>query len=224
MGNKPRPTWREREMTLKTTKLRDAISFALVVGTCRYLGRCARPGTAAKRGSHHPRSHRGDWFAHQAHRHRNLTAGLLARPRRNQRTGPDLGRRHHAEHHANGSTLNSTFNNGGNGETRVSLRNLGSKRTLVLVNGRRWSAAPPRWRSRPEHHPGRGDRAHRSPEGRRLVDLRLRRHRRRGQRHPARTSTAPKPMPTSAQYDEGDGTRQSYDFTIGSSGDRGARC
>lgn len=39
---------------------------------------------------------------------------------------------------ANGSALNTTFNNGGNGETRVSLRNLGSGRTLVLVNGRRW--------------------------------------------------------------------------------------
>ncbi|MEP6635014.1 MAG: TonB-dependent receptor plug domain-containing protein, partial [Luteimonas sp.] len=39
---------------------------------------------------------------------------------------------------ANGSTLNTTFNNGGNGETRVSLRNLGSNRTLVLVNGHRW--------------------------------------------------------------------------------------
>lgn len=38
----------------------------------------------------------------------------------------------------NGSTLNTTFNNGGNGETRVSLRNLGSSRTLVLVNGKRW--------------------------------------------------------------------------------------
>src|SRR5436190_4280148 len=38
----------------------------------------------------------------------------------------------------NGATLNTTFNNGGNGETRVSLRNLGSNRTLVLVNGRRW--------------------------------------------------------------------------------------
>src|SRR5688572_7565300 len=41
---------------------------------------------------------------------------------------------------ANGSTLNATFNNGGNGETRVSLRNLGANRTLVLVNGRRWVA------------------------------------------------------------------------------------
>ncbi len=39
---------------------------------------------------------------------------------------------------SNGSALNSTFNNGGNGETRVSLRNLGSNRTLVLVNGKRW--------------------------------------------------------------------------------------
>ena len=41
---------------------------------------------------------------------------------------------------ANGSALNTTNNNGGNGETRVSLRNLGSNRTLVLVNGRRWVA------------------------------------------------------------------------------------
>jgi iron complex outermembrane recepter protein len=39
---------------------------------------------------------------------------------------------------SNGATLNTTFNNGGNGETRVDLRNLNSNRTLVLVNGRRW--------------------------------------------------------------------------------------
>jgi iron complex outermembrane recepter protein len=37
-----------------------------------------------------------------------------------------------------GAALNTTFNNGGNGETNVNLRNLGSNRTLVLVNGRRW--------------------------------------------------------------------------------------
>ena len=41
---------------------------------------------------------------------------------------------------SNGTALNTTYNNGGNGETRVSLRNLGSNRTLVLVNGRRWVA------------------------------------------------------------------------------------
>ena len=39
---------------------------------------------------------------------------------------------------AHGSDLNSDYNNGGNGETRVDLRNLGASRTLVLVNGHRY--------------------------------------------------------------------------------------
>lgn len=39
-----------------------------------------------------------------------------------------------------GAALNTTFNNGGNGETRIDLRNLGSNRTLVLVNGKRWAS------------------------------------------------------------------------------------
>ena len=39
---------------------------------------------------------------------------------------------------ANGAGSNTTFNNGGDGSATVSLRNLGSSRTLVLVNGRRW--------------------------------------------------------------------------------------
>ncbi len=38
-----------------------------------------------------------------------------------------------------GAALNTTFNNGGDGTTRVDLRNLGDNRTLVLVNGRRWT-------------------------------------------------------------------------------------
>lgn len=37
-----------------------------------------------------------------------------------------------------GSDLNSDYNNGGNGETRVDLRNLGASRTLVLLNGHRY--------------------------------------------------------------------------------------
>ncbi|MFP5307841.1 MAG: TonB-dependent receptor plug domain-containing protein, partial [Gammaproteobacteria bacterium] len=37
-----------------------------------------------------------------------------------------------------GSALNRTFNNGGAGTTEVDLRNLGSSRVLVLVDGRRW--------------------------------------------------------------------------------------
>ena len=37
-----------------------------------------------------------------------------------------------------GASINRTFNNGGDGSVTISLRNLGSNRTLVLVNGRRW--------------------------------------------------------------------------------------
>jgi outer membrane receptor protein involved in Fe transport len=36
-----------------------------------------------------------------------------------------------------GNAINTQFNNGGDGSTRVSLRGLGSARTLVLINGRR---------------------------------------------------------------------------------------
>lgn len=42
---------------------------------------------------------------------------------------------------ASGSAINTSFNapdSGGDGSVRVSLRNLGPERTLVLVNGRRW--------------------------------------------------------------------------------------
>jgi outer membrane receptor protein involved in Fe transport len=34
--------------------------------------------------------------------------------------------------------LNTSYNNGGNGETLINLRNLGASRNLVLVNGKRW--------------------------------------------------------------------------------------
>lgn len=37
-----------------------------------------------------------------------------------------------------GASFNTTFNNGGDGTTRIDLRNLGDQRTLVLVDGRRW--------------------------------------------------------------------------------------
>lgn len=38
----------------------------------------------------------------------------------------------------NGAAINTQFNNGGDGSAGIDLRNLGSSRTLVLVNGRRW--------------------------------------------------------------------------------------
>jgi outer membrane receptor protein involved in Fe transport len=39
-----------------------------------------------------------------------------------------------------GGALNTNVNNGGDGETAISLRNLGAARTLVLVDGKRWVA------------------------------------------------------------------------------------
>ncbi|KGM57428.1 TonB-dependent receptor [Lysobacter arseniciresistens ZS79] len=39
---------------------------------------------------------------------------------------------------AAGPSINRTFNNGGDGSSTISLRNLGASRTLVLVDGRRW--------------------------------------------------------------------------------------
>src|SRR5258708_21272638 len=35
-------------------------------------------------------------------------------------------------------SLNTNVNNGGDGQTQISLRNLGAQRTLVLVDGKRW--------------------------------------------------------------------------------------
>lgn len=40
---------------------------------------------------------------------------------------------------AAGSAINTNNNNGGNGTTTLNIRGLGSNRTLVLVNGKRWS-------------------------------------------------------------------------------------
>jgi iron complex outermembrane recepter protein len=37
-----------------------------------------------------------------------------------------------------GPSINTQFNNGGNGSVTIDLRNLGSNRTLVLLNGHRW--------------------------------------------------------------------------------------
>lgn len=42
---------------------------------------------------------------------------------------------------AAGSSLNLTDNNGGNGSIQVDLRNLGSNRVLVMVNGKRWATS-----------------------------------------------------------------------------------
>ncbi|WP_345779007.1 TonB-dependent receptor [Lysobacter sp. S4-A87] len=122
---------------------------------------------------------------------------------------------------AGGSTLNSSYNNGGNGETRVSLRNLGSSRTLVLVNGKRWvggtglggavdlNTIPTAAVERIEVLKDGASTIYGSDAIAGVVNVILR------QDFDGAEANA-----YLGQYDKGDGERQSYDFTIGSSGDR----
>ncbi len=120
-----------------------------------------------------------------------------------------------------GSTLNSTYNNGGNGETRVNLRNLGSSRTLVLVNGRRWvggtglggavdlNTIPSAAVERVEVLKDGASTIYGSDAIAGVVNIILR------QNFDGAEANA-----YVGQYDKGDGQRQAYDFTIGSAGDK----
>ena len=125
---------------------------------------------------------------------------------------------------ANGSTLNTTFNNGGNGDTGVSLRNLGANRTLVLVNGRRWvggasgtglggqvdlNSIPTAAVERIEVLKDGASAIYGSDAIAGVVNVILR------QNFEGAEANA-----YIGQYDKGDGFRQSYDFTIGANSDR----
>ncbi|UDB89249.1 TonB-dependent receptor [Xanthomonas citri pv. mangiferaeindicae] len=120
-----------------------------------------------------------------------------------------------------GSALNSNVNNGGNGETRVNLRNLGSNRTLVLVNGRRWvggtglggavdlNTIPTAAVERIEVLKDGASTIYGSDAIAGVVNIILR------QNFDGAEANA-----YYGQYDKGDGSRESYDFTIGSTGER----
>ncbi len=122
---------------------------------------------------------------------------------------------------AGGSSLNSSYNNGGNGETRVSLRNLGSQRTLVLVNGKRWvggtglggavdlNTIPTAAVERVEVLKDGASTIYGSDAIAGVVNVILR-----------KDFEGAEANAYLGQYDKGDGSRQSYDFTLGSSGDR----
>ncbi|MBS7456070.1 TonB-dependent receptor domain-containing protein [Coralloluteibacterium stylophorae] len=120
-----------------------------------------------------------------------------------------------------GSALNSTFNNGGNGETRVSLRNLGSDRTLVLVNGRRWiggtglggavdlNTIPTAAVERIDVLKDGASVIYGSDAIAGVINIVLR-----------TDFDGAEANAYFGQFDKGDGNREAYDFTIGSVGDR----
>lgn len=128
-------------MTFKTTKLRDAISFALVVGATAIAG----TGVAAAQTipSAQPEATTLDRIQVTGSRIRSVDAEtsqpvLVLDRAAIEKQGLTSVAEVLQRISANGANINRTFNNGGDGSSEISLRNLGSSRTLVLVDGRRW--------------------------------------------------------------------------------------
>ncbi|MBJ6982454.1 MULTISPECIES: TonB-dependent receptor [unclassified Luteimonas] len=208
-------------MTLKTTRLRDAITFAIATGATALAGT-------------------GIAYAQDATDQTTTLDRIEVTGSRIKRTEVETSQpvftlsREEIQAQgltsvgdviqnlsANGSALNSTFNNGGNGETRVSLRNLGSARTLVLVNGRRWvggtglggavdlNTIPTAAVERIEVLKAGASSIYGSDAIAGVVNLILR-----------TDFQGAEGNAFLGGYDKGDGFRESYDLTIGTSDDR----
>jgi iron complex outermembrane receptor protein len=207
-------------MTLKTTQLRDAITFALAVGTTAAAG----TGIAfAQEGEKATTLDRIEVTGSRIKRADIETSQPIFSLSRDDISAQGLTSVGDVIQNitANGSTLNSTYNNGGNGETRVSLRNLGSNRTLVLVNGKRWvggtglggavdlNTIPTAAVERIEVLKDGASTIYGSDAIAGVVNVILRNN-----------FEGAEANAYIGQYDKGDGTRQSYDFIVGTSGDR----
>ena len=125
-------------MTLKTTKLRNAISFALVAGTAVTGTAFAQDAAPAEQ-----EATTLDRIEVTGSRIRSVDAEtsqpVLVLSREDiQKQGVTSVAEVLNRISAAGPSINRTFNNGGDGSSEISLRNLGSSRTLVLVDGRRW--------------------------------------------------------------------------------------
>ena len=121
---------------------------------------------------------------------------------------------------ANGAGLNTNFNNGGDGSSTISLRNLGSQRTLVLVNGRRWvsnmsgsvdlNTIPAAIVERVEVLKDGASSVYGSDAIAGVVNLITR-----------SDFDGAEANAYIGQYDKGDGQRTAFDATVGASSDRG---
>jgi iron complex outermembrane receptor protein len=119
------------------------------------------------------------------------------------------------------AALNAQFNNGGNGESQIDLRNIGPNRTLVLVNGRRWvggtglggvvdlNTIPTAAVERIEVLKDGASAIYGSDAIAGVVNVILRSDYEGADAHAYW-----------GEYTEGDGRRQAYDFTLGLNGDR----
>ena len=212
-------------MTLKTTKLRDAISVGLAVGTTTLAGTgiaiAQDTGQAPEKEA--TTLDRIEVTGSRIKRADIETSQPIFSLSRDDITAQGLTSVGDVIQNitANGSALNSTFNNGGNGETQVSLRNLGSNRTLVLVNGRRWvggtglggavdlNTIPTAAVERIEILKDGASTIYGSDAIAGVVNVILRNN-----------FEGAEANAYFGQFDKGDGTRQAYDFIIGTSGER----
>ena len=208
-------------MTLKTTKLRDAISFAIAVGATAFAG----TGVALAQDATGDATNldRIEVTGSRIKRIEVETSQPVFTLNREEIQAQGLTSVGDVIQNlsANGSALNSTFNNGGNGETRVSLRNLGSARTLVLVNGRRWvggtglggavdlNTIPTAAVERIEVLKAGASSIYGSDAIAGVVNLILR-----------TDFEGAEANAFIGAYDKGDGFRESYDLTVGTSDDR----
>lgn len=125
-------------MDLKTSKLRDAITLALVVGAGSVAGTTTVAAQETSSGATTL-----DRIQVTGSRIRSVDAEtsqpVLTLDRATiEKQGLTSVAEVLQRISASGAAINRTFNNGGDGSAEVSLRNLGSSRTLVLVDGRRW--------------------------------------------------------------------------------------
>ncbi|MBB1088202.1 TonB-dependent receptor [Lysobacter sp. SG-8] len=207
-------------MTVKTTQLRDAITIALAVGATAAAG----TGVAVAQETEQATTlDRIEVTGSRIKRTDIETSQPIFSLSREDISAQGLTSVGDVIQNisANGSTLNTTQNNGGNGETRVNLRNLGSNRTLVLVNGRRWvggtglggavdlNTIPTAAVERIEVLKDGASSIYGSDAIAGVVNVILR------QNFDGAEANA-----YLGQFDKGDGVRQAYDFTVGSTGDR----
>ncbi|MEO6169869.1 MAG: TonB-dependent receptor [Lysobacter sp.] len=127
-------------MTYKTNQLRDAITFALVAGATTLAG----TGTAfAQAAPAETKATTLDRVEVTGSRIRSVDAEtsqpvLVLDRAAIEKQGVTSVAEVLNRISAAGPSINRTFNNGGDGSSTISLRNLGASRTLVLVDGRRW--------------------------------------------------------------------------------------
>ena len=137
----------EREMNLKTTKLRDAISFAIAVGATAVAGtgiafaQDAAPAAQAPAADQAKTLDRIEVTGSRIRRvdAENASPVVTIDRAAIEKTGKlTIGDLVQELPNIAGAATNPNVNNGGGtGASTVDLRGLGSQRTLVLINGRR---------------------------------------------------------------------------------------